>query len=131
MNIYAQHVATLASEHRITITHDAADFGNKVLDAYLMATLCGVPFGYSDPKNRRICIRPVVDDVTYAVAMHEMGHILHPDGHLRNRGLEFTYALIQREERNAWLWAANHAVAWTRDMHLLAIEALATYGIEV
>src|SRR5262249_46450245 len=59
-----------------------------------------------------IVMFPVVRSViTYAVAMHELGHVLgqqvnHPDDIVR--------------ERDAWEWARDNAVVWTAKMERLA-----------
>src|SRR5579871_914004 len=48
----------------------------------------------------------IVSYRTYAIAMHELGHLL---GHGQDRG-------CLSAERGAWTWARNHALMWTAEM---------------
>ncbi len=56
-------------------------------------------------RSRRIKIRPVKTAITYAVALHEIGHIL---GIQRGSRLD--------KEVQAWDWARAHALGWTDAM---------------
>lgn len=53
-------------------------------------------------KTRRVDIRPVKSAVTYAVALHEIGHIL---------GKNQTRSCLERET-GAWQWAKKAALFW-------------------
>lgn len=68
-------------------------------------------------KSRRIAIRPVKSAITYAVAMHEIGHILGP----RQSGCRMD------KEVGAWEWAQANAVEWTAPMDATMRRALRTY----
>lgn len=57
-------------------------------------------------RKRLIKIRPVKSDITYAVALHEIGHILGP----RQSGTRLD------KEVGAWEWAIEHANHWTLPM---------------
>ena len=74
-----------------------------------------------------IVIAPVTDDTTYAVALHELGHMLHPAGTFwlevsavkRRTGAYATLRdvrLTLEAERNAWAWARRMALDWTPAM---------------
>ncbi len=57
-------------------------------------------------RDRRIKIRPVKSAITYAIALHEIGHILGP----RQSGTRLD------KEVGAWEWAQEHALEWTDAM---------------
>jgi hypothetical protein len=59
---------------------------------------------------------PVRSAVSYAVALHEIGHIKGRNQKSRNE--------IVRE-RAAWQWARDNALVWTPEMERRAAEALA------
>lgn len=52
-------------------------------------------------RKRSIMIRPVRSAVTYAVALHELGHVLGQNGGTR----------LDREVQ-AWTWARSNAATW-------------------
>src|SRR5262245_21957283 len=43
---------------------------------------CKAPLGRHD-RNQTVMIAPVTCEATYAVALHELGHCLHPTGRVR------------------------------------------------
>lgn len=57
-------------------------------------------------KVRRIDIRPVKSAVTYAVALHEIGHLL---------GKQQSRSCLEREV-GAWQWAKEAALCWDSRM---------------
>lgn len=73
----------------------------------------------------------IVDDTTYAVALHEMGHVLAPLGELieHRRNLTGISALrvMLIEEHAAWNWARHYACDWTPAMEQVKVWALSTY----
>lgn len=84
----ADHVAVLADEHGVTVeTHSRG--------------------GRAWRRTRRISVRPVKSVVTYAVAMHEMGHIV-------GRGAGSGPRLQQ--EAAAWRWAILNALPGVADL---------------
>jgi hypothetical protein len=68
-------------------------------------------------KQRRIAIRPVKTDITYAIALHEIGHILGP----RQSGARLD------KEVGAWEWARANAVVWTDAMQRQMEKRLCSY----
>lgn len=96
------------------------------------------------PVAQRRCIRivPVIDESTYAVALHELGHCLSPMGSVNttegsrtmretNRVSTLRDVRLQLEEEHAaWAWAQSYALEWTPLMQYVQDIALASY-IEV
>lgn len=62
---------------------------------------------------------PVKTAITYAVAMHEIGHILGPHQTGKNTRLD--------KEVGAWEWAQQHAIEWTDAMTATRARLLKTY----
>jgi hypothetical protein len=79
----AVHIDQLAAEHDVAVTW--RDSGSNA---------------YTD--QRRIAIRPVRSEVTYAVALHELGHILAEGGRGR-------FWMDLDAEVCAWEWALRNA----------------------
>lgn len=69
-------------------------------------------------RTRKIRTRHVKSDVTYALALHELGHILEPRGHRGPR--------LDREVA-AWQWAKANAKEWTDKMDAYMQKALRSY----
>lgn len=68
-------------------------------------------------RLRRIKIRPVKSAVTYAVGLHEIGHIL---------GARQNSTCLDREV-GAWEWAREHAIEWTSAMNEKMQKCLQSY----
>jgi hypothetical protein len=58
---------------------------------------------------------PVRSEMTYAIAMHELGHVF---GWQQNDPNEFV------REKGAWTWALFHAIVWTPSMEKFAAASL-------
>lgn len=71
---------------------------------------------------------PVIDDTTYAVALHEMGHLASPTGVLRTVATGDQSRLMRDEEDAAWAWARHYALVWTPAMQAVAAWAEGTYA---
>jgi len=95
---FAAHIEALCEVNRITIQYDDKD-----------------ECAFIDDRGVRI--RPIRGDISYASALHEIGHIL---ARWKNRP-------ILVEETGAWLWAEKNAIAWTEPMSKLAARCLASY----
>jgi hypothetical protein len=82
---------------------------------------------FAAPIDRVAVVGRIVDDTTYAVALHELGHLLAPMGSLHtvagNPG-----NLRRLEEDAAWAWARHYALDWTPAMEAVATWAEGTYA---
>jgi len=67
-------------------------------------------------KTQRVRLSPVKLEITYAVALHEIGHILGDQPKTR----------IDREVA-AWQWARAYAIEWTPVMQAAAVKRLNNY----
>lgn len=72
--------------------------------------------GRANRDSREIAIARVKSPVTYAVALHEIGHIVGPNP---KRVLE--------REAEAWLWARQNAVFWNAAMSKKASRCIGSY----
>lgn len=72
---------------------------------------------YSNDEERWIEIPAVKSRVSYAIALHELGHILGP---WQDR------SLIEREA-GAWKWARAHALVWSKAMDVTMHKGLQSY----
>lgn len=68
-------------------------------------------------RKRLIKIRPVKSEITYAIALHEIGHILGK----RQSGTRLD------KEVGAWEWAIEHAHRWTLPMTRTMRRCLQSY----
>ena len=100
---WADHVESLAREYRI------------VLDVRATGTR-----GRSFVQDRRIRISPVRGDVSYAVALHELGHLIAVGASGRK------YRRLDKELR-AWRWARAAALEWTPRMDRAMRESMRSY----
>lgn len=85
-----------------------------------------------------IKIAPVIDESTYAVGLHELGHCLSPTGMLHAE-MSNTMRTTQQfssvrdvmlkleEERAAWRWAQHYALEWTPLMTYVKVLSLDSY----
>jgi hypothetical protein len=79
------------------------------------------------PHLKLALVSTIVDDTTYAVALHELGHLAAPTGAIRG-AVEGDRASLQRvEEDAAWAWARHYALHWTDVMDRVARWAEGTY----
>jgi hypothetical protein len=62
---------------------------------------------------------PIRGAVSYAVVLHEIGHIL-------GRYQDSRHTIVR--ERWAWAWARRHALMWTPAMERCAVASLAWYA---
>lgn len=97
--------------------------------------------GHLDPPG--VCTPPIVDEKTYAIALHELGHIAtEPAGYDRttpsmstllrfNIGTAPDFELAIAMEVAAWDWAKSQARAWTPPMADVERRAMASYTSNV
>lgn len=67
-------------------------------------------------KTRRVRLERVRGASTYALALHEIGHVVGPQS---GRRLD--------KEAQAWRWAEQNALEWTDGMARLAARCITTY----
>jgi hypothetical protein len=83
------------------------------------------------PALRTVISSPMIDQTIYAIALHEMGHLLSPLGSLRQHETPASAArlhnLMLEEETAAWDWAAHYALEWTPAMQAVREWAYQTY----
>ncbi len=98
--MYAEHIARICKIEDIEINYVA--WGG----------------GRAWHRKRRIRTRHVKSDITYALALHEIGHILEPKAHNGTR---------LDKEVAAWLWAMANAKEWTDKMDAYMRKCLRSY----
>ena len=76
---------------------------------------------------RLVVVAPIVDTTTYAVVLHELGHLAAPTGSLPTGVGADRRALTRVEEDAAWTWARHYALIWTPEMEAVATWAEGTY----
>jgi len=126
----AQHARALAAAFGIRLVEDAS---LKPEDA--AAVTANVPT--MEPITAVICA-PIIDETTYAVVLHEIGHHIAPLGNLRREWSAASkaarrpltvrdYDLEVESEEAAWTYARHHALVWTDPMQFVQDFALGTY----
>lgn len=105
---------------------------------HLRCGRCKHDFGIVD-RFLSVRVAPVTCEATYAIALHELGHCLHPTGRvndsmgsrtMRRTGQVATLADMRHqllEETSAWQWAITNALEWTPTMQQVMDLALGTY----
>lgn len=68
-------------------------------------------------RRRKIGLKPIKSEITYAVALHEIGHLLGP----RQSGVRLD------KEVGAWEWAKGNALVWTWPMEEAMRRRLQSY----
>lgn len=137
-----KHIDELAKAFNVRVVHHegAPDEAAALnLGEFLGAML----FGHERSSDRKAVeqeldydiafSRPVTDETSYAVVLHELGHRIHPNGHLpqehkaARHDQERHLAIQMLEEDNAWDWAMNHALQWSDLMDTVRRNTIATY----
>ncbi|AJF08250.1 hypothetical protein GSUB_17345 (plasmid) [Geoalkalibacter subterraneus] len=93
-----KHIESLCDKHRIEVCSHSSG-------------------GRAWRKKRRIAIRPVKSSITYAIALHEIGHIL--GDHQGGTRLD--------KEYGAWCWAKKNAATWSHTMENAMRKRLRNY----
>lgn len=119
---FYDHVLALGDAFGVTV-HEAKEVGT----------------GFAMAQKNIVVIAAVTDDVSYAIALHELGHCLHPLGHVhrlegsldfRRTGQPSTLRDVSLKlvaERAAWEWARQFALEWNEQMDFIERHALASY----
>lgn len=138
-----QHIRDLADAFSIVLVFDA---NCKPEQAY---SLDG---SYLPEDVRKACLlkeddkivlcRPIMDETSYAVALHEIGHAVHPLGRVLKavqsqlaKGSDTTHprerhriaGLSLDQEYAAWEWAHANALYWSSAMQQVENFAIGTY----
>jgi hypothetical protein len=79
------------------------------------------------PRRRIVLASDIIDDTTYAVILHEMGHLVAALGSLRTAATIGNANLLLDEEDAAWAWAEHYALEWTPAMQAVKTYARGTY----
>lgn len=74
-----------------------------------------------------VACAPIIDETTYAVALHELGHMIAPTGAVRHLVSGDTRNLQLLEEEAAWTWAKHYALIWTAPMVAVVSYSLNSY----
>lgn len=88
---------------------------------------------HAQPNMRAVVHAPIVDETSYIVSMHELGHLLHANGFVRDQirpktALEKVKLQLVEEEA-AWDWAQANVLdgEWTAGMESVKRFAMKTY----
>jgi hypothetical protein len=120
-----QHVVNLAAEHNIKVCFDCC----KTIARSM---------GIASDTHPKVCTKDITGPISYAVALHELGHLIAPDGCLRKKYASafnmatqlrtpWDYDVIICDEMAAWAWARKRALVWTPTMWRAMRWALHTY----
>lgn len=129
---YAEHIQQLATAFKVAMIQNP-NMPSDDARAVLVESM-----GLSVPV---IIIAPVQDERTYAIGLHELGHLLAPCGMLSytegsqtyrlSKGVQFgcirDVKLIIESELAAWEWAHSFALTWTPAMTNVEVIALSSY----
>jgi hypothetical protein len=95
---YQQHIDSLASEHGVEVAYSSNASGRAWR------------------RTRRVRTPEIKSAVTYALALHEFGHVV---GYQRGLRIDL--------EAQAWRWAEANAIEWTEPMIRKAGRCIASY----
>jgi hypothetical protein len=86
-------------------------------------------------ETREISIPPITNESSYCTALHEIGHIVDPDGDSRQYkhvimavGDEPNAMVAPGGEIGAWIWAYRNALKWTLPMQEQMCRSLKYYA---
>lgn len=132
---YRTHVNELARTHQVRVIENPTPkqlFDVGAMTLALMTDAGGVfkpEWAFCAANARAVFVAPIADETMYAVALHEMGHVV-GDAHNAKRGASLTTAEIVAlcdEEDAAWAWAMRNAREWTPAMDAVREWARGTY----
>jgi hypothetical protein len=89
----------------------------------IVVTWCERPNqAWASREIEEVCIPPILSEISYATAMHEIGHLL---------GRHQDSERVLTRERWAWEWARKHALVWTNRMERTAVSSLDWYRARI
>lgn len=139
---YARHITELAAAFNVHIVPidrarpDAAGAGEATV-RYRRSRRGPI----RNARVKFIAVAPVIDETTYAVALHELGHVVHPLGTVNRQEGSPTYRaggppvtprdirLLLLAEESAWEWAQHYALEWTEPMTAVLDLGLQSYRV--
>jgi hypothetical protein len=129
---YRKHVLQLANAFHVSIREDPRRRPDQAAAGFLGQDAL-LPW---DQRRRCAVFRPVKDESSYAVAMHELGHAVAPNGMLEyeRNPREMTlrdFRLQLHCEEVAWDWAIHQALHWTPLMDAVRQMCLGFYDDHV
>lgn len=116
-----------------------------------VCTTCHSDFAHNsafcDRSSPSVCIAPINGPISYITAMHELGHLRHPQGNIKEEQSRYKKLmdhlskassntshlttwdlnLMIISELSAWDWALRHALVWTPECGRAYRYAMATY----
>jgi hypothetical protein len=117
-----QHIVALCDEHEIMISWLKRPKRGWAKRSVFAESFCkrpsrdwATPAMPVTPWFDEIGIAPVRSTISYAIALHELGHILGRHQQSEN---------LMVRERWAWIWARAHALRWTAAMDRCAAGSL-------
>lgn len=121
IEILALHALFLAGKHTINVFPLPAECQDSA-QANLMSD--------GHYEARIVFCAPVIDETTYMIQLHEMGHLVAPGGMFKvDELLPIPIQITKRmdQEDAAWAWARETALVWTLEMEVKAQWARETY----
>ena len=127
----AQHARSLSRAFHVRLIEDTGLARHEAM---------AIPVDRLPPSKRgaladwsgAVLCHPIEDETGYAVALHEIGHVLAPLGSLVHERMrassaveEHTLKLMQEEA--AWEWAEHYALDWTTAMEQVKQFGLSSY----
>jgi hypothetical protein len=129
--------AKAGAGHRIVGCGACGAKNRIVRSGYARCGQCKHDFGWQ--SFGAINIAPITNEATYAIALHELGHVCSPLGMVNQAHGSQTMRTTNQvstlrdvrlqleEEEAAWSWAQHYATTWTPTMQRVKEIALASY----
>jgi hypothetical protein len=135
-----QHAHDVAHAFKVALAEDAR---RKPEEAFALPNLDDESLADLQKELRKygkttvVACAPIRDETAYAVALHELGHVLHPTGFLMHEKVRamkddepFRWSNLRLlEEQSAWEWAHQNALGgeWSVAMQQVETYAIGTY----
>ena len=117
-----QHARKLAAAFNVRLVEDS---GASRTDAH------SYPAEPDGEWAGMVTCHPVDDETSYAICLHEIGHIIAPAGMMNYTDADGDDQRLVRmklvAERAAWQWAKHYAVTWTASMEQARRFGLGSY----
>lgn len=110
-----RHILELGTAFDVLIHEDETMKLNEATAGVVLAT-----------GQKIVCIPCVRCEATYAVALHELGHAIAPNGMLGGKQ-QNNIRLMLVEEEAAWEWAYHQALIWSDAMQKVRDFGMSSY----